>query len=63
MEGSTKGFLAIVFAILLVVSIAFWPQTKFVARFLSDLIVMNGRTGLQSLLEYLHQHSPFAHQT
>ena len=61
MEGSTKGFLAILFAILLVVSIAFWSQTQFVARFIYDLIVLNGRAALQPVLEYLHQHSPFSH--
>jgi len=61
MEGSTKGFLAILFAVLLVVSIAFWEQTKFVGRFLFDLIVMNGYAFLQPFLEYLRQHSPFTH--
>ena len=60
MEGSTKSFLAIVFAILLVVSIAFWSQTLFVARFIYDLVFMNARDAYQNLQQYLHQHWPFA---
>ena len=61
MEGSTKGFLAILFAVLLVVCVAFWEQTKLVARIIFDLIALNARAALQPLLEFLHQHSPFSH--
>ena len=63
MEGSTKGFLAVLFAVLLAVSLAFWPETKFVLRFLGDLLFMNGRDGWHSLMTYLHlfwqNHNPF----
>ena len=56
MEGTTKGILAILAAALLVVALAFWPQTKFVARFLFDLVVMNSKIGLQDLLLSLQQY-------
>lgn len=56
MEGSTKGILAILAAVLLAVALAFWPQTKFVARFLFDLIVMNSKIGFQDLLLSLQQY-------
>jgi hypothetical protein len=55
-EGTTKGILAILAAVLLVVALAFWPQTKFVARFLFDLVVMNSKIGFQNLLLSLQQY-------
>lgn len=62
MEGTTKGILAILAATLLVIALAFWPQTKFVARFLFDLLAMNGKSGFQDLLytleEYWKLHRP-----
>ena len=64
MEGTTKGLLALMAAVLLVVSVAFWPQTKFVARFLYDLIIMNAKTAFQDLYHFLQQywqlHKPFS---
>ena len=56
MEGTTKGILAILAATLLAVALAFWPQTKFVTRFLFDLLVMNGKSGIQNLLHFLDQY-------
>ncbi|GEM_PF-5677079 len=65
MEGSTKGLLSLLAAILLVVSVAFWPQTKFVARFLYDLLIMNALDGIHylvtSLQQYWQLHNPLSH--
>lgn len=64
MEGSTKGILSVLAATLLAVAVAFWPQTKFVARFLYDLLIMNAKIGIQDLLfflqQYWQQHNPLS---
>lgn len=64
MEGSSKAILAVLLAILLAACLAFWPQAKFVARLLTDLIYMNARDGWHSLVTYLQlfwqQHNSFS---
>jgi hypothetical protein len=59
MEGSTKAFVAVIFAILLVLAITFWPQTKFLARFSYDLARLNLKALLESLIQYILHHWPF----
>jgi hypothetical protein len=58
-EGSTKGILAILAAILLVVAIAYWQKTLFTLGFIWDLIVINSRPLLQNISEFLSRHWPF----
>lgn len=58
-EGSTKGFLAILAAILAVVASAYWHQTLFVFRFLWDIFVLNVQPLLRHGMEFLRQYWPF----
>ncbi|HUO58879.1 MAG TPA: hypothetical protein VMV05_11950 [bacterium] len=58
-EGSTKSFFSFLLAVLIVFSAAFWPQAKFIARFLFDLLCINARQQFQLFLQFLHQHWSF----
>ncbi len=53
-DGSAKGFYAIVSAVVLVVAASNWAQTKFLLKFLWDLLVINGQPLLHQIALQLH---------
>jgi len=55
-EGSGKGMLAVLAAILGAVAFAFWSQTKFILLFFWQLLLLN----LQPIFDFFSHHWPFA---
>lgn len=49
-EGSYKWPFAIIFAVLVALGICYWPQTKFILKFLWDLLLIN----LDPLIKAIH---------
>jgi hypothetical protein len=49
-EGSYKWPFAIIFAVLVALGFCYWPQTKFILKFLWDLLLIN----LDPLIKAIH---------
>ncbi len=53
-EGSSKGILAILGAVVLAAAASNWTQTKFLLKFLWDLVVLNTSPILHQIGLLLH---------
>jgi len=51
-EGSGKAVIAILFAVLLAISIFYWHQTRFILKFLWDLLVIDTRPIIYNLRHF-----------
>jgi hypothetical protein len=58
-EGSSKGMLAILGAILLVIGAIYWRQSLFILGFIWDLMVIDSRPILDNIGQFISNHWPF----